>query len=431
MLVVMAALRYPTAARKVSEIAIGNWEPMQYNKYQDQFSELDARRTVIYQKLSKLEITQEWYKKFDSNSASTTIGKSKRSAAKFTNEIGVVETKISQQLSEVSNSKERVSRGWNPKYWFASEQTISKVELRRKTAELDQLQVRLGWLRAQVQTHRDSAVREEEELKQYNKHDPLAFEAEIRALNVELGVLTNSLKEVSRKRDDLAVQLQVPLTELERFTSKRNDVAAEFRRAQSMDTEMTRAPDGYERSLIHHRCKQQFGEWRPRAAMVSKKHELEAIDRSIKKLQSRLEVISERASRTIRRLVIDGNNMCYLQNPKKFLGLSALRPVADSLSKEYKVLVIFDAEIREQLRKNDRQIAACFTSTVEVHIVANGEKADESLLKIACKPEDWVISRDMYVDYPEMSAVHGKRLIRYEIAAGRVLVNDLGVDIGY
>jgi hypothetical protein len=86
--------------------------------------------------------------------------------------------------------------------------------------------------------------------------------------------------------------------------------------------------------------------------------------------------------------------MCYLQNPKKFLGLSALRPVADSLSKEYKVLVIFDAEIREQLRKNDRQIAACFTSTVEVHIVANGEKADESLLKIACKPEDWVISRD-------------------------------------
>lgn len=404
---------------------------MQYNKYQDLFLEANARRTGLCQNLDELEGTQGWYKKFDLSAAATTVGNAKRSIAKFTDEIGQLEQKIFKQTSAVTSIREKASLGWNPKYWFSAERAAFKVNLSNKIAELSQLRNRLEWLQTQTKIQSDAVARVERDLNRYNKHDPLEFEAKIGALNSEIGELTARLQKVSQQRDDLSVQLQAPLMELEKFTTQRTNISTEISHAQSMDDEMSHAANSYERALIHERCKQKFGDSSPRKVKASKERELDSVNRNIKKLQTRLEAIAEKSSRVIRRLVIDGNNLCYLQNPRKFLGLSALRPLANALAEKYEVLVVFDAVIREQLRKGDLQISECFTNRVRVHIVATGQKADESLLKIACEPDDWVISGDRFAEYPEMPAVKNKRLIRHEILEGKVLINDLGVEICY
>lgn len=419
-----------SSAGKVSKTAMKNWEPMQYNKYHGQYLALDAKGTVLCQTLGELEGTQEWYKNFDSSAAATTIGNAKSSTGKFIEEIGQLEPKILIQASEVTRIREKASPGWNPKYWFSAERASVKADLSNKIAELSQLQNRLDWLQTQTKIQRDTVARVDGQLKKYNKHDPLEFDAKISTLNLEIDALTRRLQEVSRQRGDLDVQLRAPLTELEKFTSQRISVAADISRAQSMDDEMSRAANGYERALVHERSKQTLGDPSPRKVKVSKERELESIDRNIKKLQTRLEAIAEKSSRVIRRLVIDGNNMCY-DNTSKFLGLRALRPVANALADKYEVLVVFDASIREQLRKGDDQIVNCFTNRVRVHIVATGQKADETLLKIASGPDDWVISGDRFKEYPEMPAVKDKRLIRHEILEGKVLVNDLEVDLCY
>jgi len=404
---------------------------MNYNKYHDQFLELDATRTVLHKKVRELEVTQGWYRKFNSNDAATVAGDAKRSAAKFLDEVGNLRLKISEQTSEVARVREKASLGFNPKYWFSKERAALKVDLGIKTAELMVLQNRLDSLAIQAKTQSDTFARVERDLKKYNKHDPLEHEAKIGALNQEMGALDSSLQELAKQRDALDEQLRAPLIELNKLRSQRIGVATEISRAQSMDNEMSRAANSYERVQIHEKSKQQLGDPSPRKVKASKERELESIDRNIKKLEIRLEGISEKSSRMIRRLVVDGNNMCYLQNPKKFLGLSALRPLANVLSDKYQVLVVFDATIRNMLHKGDRQIAECFKEGVRVHIVSTGQKADESLLKFACEPDEWVISGDRFVEYPEMPAVRNKRLIRHEILEGRVLVNDLGVDISY
>jgi hypothetical protein len=416
---------------KFCKAAMENREPMQYNKYHEQFLELDAAQTVLRQTLGKLDETQGWYKKFDLGAAATTLGNVKRTIVKFTVEIDQLVPQIHEAVSEVTRLNGKTNLGWNPNYWFSAERAAFKLTHSKKLAELSDLQSRLSWLQSQTKIQSNSVARVEGELNTYNKHDSLEIDAKISALNREIAALAPRLQEVSRQRDDLAAQLRAPLTELEKCTSQRNSVAADISRAQSMDDEMSRAANGYERALIHERCKQKFGDPSPRKVKTSKIREIESIDRNIHKLQMRLEAIAEKSSRVIRRLVIDGNNMCYLQNPRKFLGLSALRPLANALADKFEVLVVFDASIREQLRKGDRQIGDCFSNRVRVHIVATGQKADESLLKIACEPDDWVISGDRFGEYPEMPAVKNKRLIRHEILEGKVLVNDLGVEIRY
>ena len=403
---------------------------MQYNKYQDQFLELNAKRTVLCHNLGELEGTQGWYKKFDSSEAATTIGNAKRSAAKFLDEMGQLKPKISKQGSEVIRIREKAQLGWNPTYWFSAERSTCKIGLSNKIAELSQLQNRLDWLQNQAKIQNVNVARLEGDLKRYNKHDSLEFDAKISGLNQELGALTMRLQKVSKQKNELDVQLRAPLMELEKLTSQRTSLVSDISLAKAMDDEMSRAANGYERAFIHERSKQKFGDSSPRKVQIFKERELESIDRNIKKLTIRLEAIVEKSSRVIRRLVIDGNNMCY-DNTRKFIGLRALRPVANALADKYEVLVVFDASIRERLRKGDDQIVDCFATRVRVHIVATGQKADEPLLKIASEPDDWVISGDRFVEYPEMPAVKNKRLIRHEIVEGKVLVNDLGVDLDY
>lgn len=125
---------------------------MQYNKYHDQFLELEAARTVLAKNLDELAVTQGWYVKFDSSASATNIGNIKRSITKCMAEISELEQKILIQASEVSKIREKVSLGWNPKYWFSAERGTFKFDLGNKIAELSQLKIRLESLQKQAKT---------------------------------------------------------------------------------------------------------------------------------------------------------------------------------------------------------------------------------------------------------------------------------------
>jgi hypothetical protein len=404
---------------------------MQYNKFQELHSELEAKRKVLRGKIDDLEGAQIWYKKFDFNAALLASSDAKSSVADFSNEIGQLTPQTISKTSEVEKLKHKSRLGWNPKYWFSAERALVKSDLKDRLTELGQLENRVDWLSTQVKAKNDTVARAESDIKKYKEHDQLACDAKISGLSIEMGAMSTRLKEVAKQRAELDTQLSAPLAELKKLVSQRNDVAADASRASSLEDQMSRAANGYERAKIHEKSKQTLGDPSPRKVKVAKERELEGIDRNIKKLQTRLEAIAEKSSRVIRRLVIDGNNLCYLHSPRKFLGLSALRPLANTLAEKYEVMIVFDASIREQLRKNDRQISDCFSNRIRVHIVATGQKADESLLKIASEQDDWVVSGDRFGDYPEMPAVKNRRLIRHEILEGKILLNDLGVDISY
>lgn len=404
---------------------------MQYNKYQNQYSDLDAQRKVLSQKVEDLKGAQIWYEKFELNAVALTSRNAKKSATEFNDEFRQLEPKVISKTSEVTKLNEQPSLGWSPKYWFSAERATAKADLEMGLADLSQLKNRVHFLKTQVKTQSDIVVRIENDLKKYEEHDSHLIDSKISALGMEIAELSAQLQLVEQRRLELDVQLSAPLAELKKLTSEKSSVASDLMQAQSMDDQMSSAANSYERAQLHERSKQTLGDPSPRKVKAAKERELEGIDRNIKKLETRLEAIAEKSSRLIRRLVIDGNNMCYLHSQRKFLGLRALRPVANALSEKYEVMIVFDASIREQLRKSTQEIIDCFSNRVCVHIVATGEKADESLLKIASEPGDWVISGDRFSEYPEMLAVRNKKLIRHEILEGKVLINDLSVEVGY
>jgi hypothetical protein len=159
--------------------------------------------------------------------------------------------------------------------------------------------------------------------------------------------------------------------------------------------------------------------------LSDRKRELESVARGIGKLDKRLRSIGQNASRTIKTLVLDGNNLCYQDGT--FIRLGVLKALARELASRFEVEIVFDSNIRGQLKMGDDDIRSQFGNGVTAHVVASKQKADETILDSATEPTAYVISNDRFADFPEKRAVREQRLIRHEILNGKVFIRDLNV----
>ena len=316
--------------------------------------------------------------------------------------------------------------GFDPRYWLSSERSNNKKQLERQKQLLAYQESEKHNLRTEFQAKQDYHNKKQVELNRYKNFDPLAAEAKASALRIESLQLTGEKNDVLPMMEELHNQLVEPLAELEQCQYERQVLLTRLQRAERYERKLNDAPNGYERKLIHEECENELGDAKPSKVIRRIKSEIESIDRTVDKLDKRLRVISRRGTRCIRSIVIDGKNLCHMQS--KFIGLPALKAVAKRLSEQYSLTIVFDASIRSDLKMDDQSIRASFDNTVTVHVVATKIKADETILDAAADPGAYVISNDRFRDYPEKDVVSNKRLIRFEILNGRVLIHDLNVN---
>lgn len=201
-------------------------------------------------------------------------------------------------------------------------------------------------------------------------------------------------------------------------------------KAKNYENELNNESNGYERKKIHNKCEIELGEGKPKNIMNQQESIVRQLQRDLEKAKKRAIQIAQNASREIKKIVIDGNNMCYEGN--KFIGLQPLLTIAFELQNHYEVIVVFDASIRSKLDSDDNKISSQFNSKTKVHIVASKKFADETILNIASDSNtSYVISNDRFGEYKDKEAVKNNRLISHEIVDGKVMVNDLDINKSY
>lgn len=246
------------------------------------------------------------------------------------------------------------------------------------------------------------------------------------------------LKEIARLQSELGTQQR-----------KQSRIEQQMRDAEEFKRELDAASSPYERRMIHERCDAALGDGSPGAVRHRLRSELRDATRSaerinprlakarrdLAKLDDRIGEVTQRQTRVITRLVIDGNNLCYDNTTPQgnpFIGLAALKQTTQALMGRYEIVVVFDASILPLLHKKSAEELKHRLPECTVHIVPTRTKADETVLRLANDdPNTYVLSNDRYADYPDMSAVHEGRLIRHEVVDRRVIVNELDVDRPY
>lgn len=264
-----------------------------------------------------------------------------------------------------------------------------------------------------------------EPLRRHHAFEAVKHRAEVSAAAKQIGEVQAKIDVLRVQRDALDRQLSQPAAELARCTQDRAKLEGAIRTADDLDAKLCRAQNRYEKAKLHEECGRLFaGESKPHRVREAKQRELAGVIRTQEKLKDRIRAIVERATREVSLVVIDGNNLCY--QSQRFIGIHALRALVGALTGKYQVLVVFDGSARSRFQMNDREIAAQLGGA-RVHVVATGQRADETLLDAAAASTSYVISNDRFRDFPEKAAVRGQRLLRHEVVNDWVYVHDLNV----
>ncbi len=399
---------------------------MEYNTYAARYEELSNRIARIHKEEILLRQEISWYIDFDADSANRSLHTVKREFRSLEGELKSVDVELRQLSDEIVILAYQIRPGFNPRYWFSSERSAKKAYLKLQKQLLSHKQDHRQSLLREIEAKKGIIAQLQADVERYRNFDRLEAEATATALANQIQRITDEQTEIVPLMEQLHNQLVEPLAELKRLQVEKSCLQAELRKAESFERELSNADNSYERKNIHDSCQDCFGESRPSRVIRRLRSEIESKDRNLDKLDKRMRSIGKRGTRTIKSLVIDGNNICYEQD--KFIGLSALKAISRRLSEKYSVIVVFDASIRSNLRMDDRAIAGSFGDAVKVHVVATKTKADETILDVAADPGTYVISNDRFRDYPDKIVVKEQRLFRFEILNGRALVHDVNIN---
>jgi chromosome segregation ATPase len=267
---------------------------------------------------------------------------------------------------------------------------------------------------------------------QYQNFDMQKAQTEQQAEQDNVDQLEVAVDEAKSECEKLTAELNVLISSYRELETKVSTCEERKKCAEKFVEQLSKAENSYERLLIHEDCEREMGDGNPQNIIHSMQKEIKKHKRNLEKLNERIYGEILRKRRKIETIVIDGNNLCYVnkKEDKKFVGISPVveltrRLVRDNLH----VVVIFDPEIPYLLKKDKLFIESQFEDDVEVHISKN--KADKIVLKLAETSTAWVISRDEYSDYPDEKAVLEKRIFRPELVDEKLFVHELDVCIKF
>ena len=218
--------------------------------------------------------------------------------------------------------------------------------------------------------------------------------------------------------------------ELDRLKSEvailKNDMAS----ANRMDQDLSSASNSYERAMIHQECEQRFGTGSPKHVINGHRGKIRSLENNIPKIERRIFEELQKLERNIGRLLIDGNNACY--EGQSFIGLRAISALLGELGGRYKTTVVFDASIRALLKTDAQGIERALGPSVNTHVAPSKTSADEYLLKLADHDDStFILSNDRFAEYHDYNAVSSGRVLRFLIADGRIMSNDIDISVNY
>lgn len=338
------------------------------------------------------------------------------------------EAQLAAVLARQKQAEAALSSVFNVSKWFSSEEKQRKEVASAARTEAAAATVRLAEKRSDAENAKqtEQALRSEIEHWRYATLQQLKNDAEA------AGEQLQERESAYRVAKDAMSRIEErcgPLTaEHARLVGERSRRRALVADAEWLDHKLSTDRDNAKH--WHQQSQARLGNSSPGYFLRDARRELRGVERDLDKLTRRLADTVRLADLQIEEIVLDGLNLCY--EDRRFVGLGALTSLARALAARHAVVVYLDSDARSLLRLNDRAIADRFDSRVRVRVTPTGTKADELLLRHAQdRPDCFVISNDRFGDYPDMAAVRERRILRHEIADGRVTVPDLQLSAAY
>ena len=321
--------------------------------------------------------------------------------------------------------REQASLGWNPSRWFSSERGTAKQRYAEQQTLVETLRAQQRGISEELDAVDARKQRLEGDLRRYAEVDAAQGAERLTRLDAEITAYEAKVADLARRKERVDLRLAPLLGQLHDREQEAARLDWLLSAAESFQTQLDYAQNGYERKQVHERCERELGRSSPGAVIHEVGRQRRVLDRDVEKLRRRIAEEARRSARDVRAVVIDGNNLCY--DGHDFIGLTALIPVSEALRRAHDVTVVFDQSIQTRWGFSESELAAALPG-VRVHVVRSRRAADELVLDTARNPYAVVLSNDRFGEFQDKDAVRGGRVVRHDILKGRVSVPDLEID---
>ena len=403
---------------------------MEYNPYTQEYNRL--QRVIENKNNEKRSLSGElsWFDATDVNRLYFSIEGEEDSKNKLLLLISTIEKEIEILHAKMQDTKSNTKTLFNPLNWFDDEQKVHRKKYNGLKKELGVKNECLERRKKSLSETNESINKYKNIIDKFKSFDREKISDDVHNLGQKIVLLEEEFKQISEIKNNIDIQLQPVLKQINDYKDSISAAKGNIRKAGAFEKKLNSAENSYNRAMIHQECENIFGESSPKKITRQQEVIIRKAERDLDKANKRAIKIVEKASRIIRKIIIDGNNMCY--EGSDFVGLQPLIKATNEIVSNYKIIIVFDSAIRSQIKANDKMIRAQFDNNIKVHIVATKQLADETILDIASNDEFcYILSNDRFGEYMEKDVVKNSRVIRHEIVDGKIIIHDLNVNSRY
>lgn len=346
-------------------------------------------------------------------------------------------SELSQEIENVERSKAALhtqlravrSEQINPVFFwkfFTAEQKQLRANVDRFQRKILAADQRIESDKTTLSKTNSKAVLARKRLSEHEKFDLESTIILLSGFPQSIERTNADLAELRAELTQMETRIQPHVSEHKRLKAEASALNADIAAAEAFSRNLDAAPNGYERKMIHDKCEDRFGTGRPNDVINDRRGKMRRLENNIPKLERRIREELEKSERTIEHLLIDGNNLCY--EGQTFIELRALIALLAALADQFTITVVFDASIRSLLKASTQDIKRRLGPSITTHIAPTKTGADEYLLKLAGNLKStFIISNDRYAEYHDYDAVKSGRLLRFMVADGKIMANDLDI----
>lgn len=336
--------------------------------------------------------------------------------------------KLKATKNLISEQKRLIKPFYAVRYWLNPVQRSYKAKLKLLKNSHSDLSKKLSFIQSLISELRGSLSDTEGKVERFNAFDLESKMQECSDLLETVDEVRVRFERAKQKRRNMDGKIFDLTKEVHKYRREISSLRNKLSEIKSFEKELELCKNSYERAMIHKECSAQFSDGNPGRLRQKTENQVRGVSRNLDKCILRIENIVMTHVRSIKKVIIDGNNLCY--QGEKFIGFRALMQATRILSEKYGVLIVFDRSICKLAKKTESNIRKIFPDNVEIHIVSNAKGADETILELASlKITSFVISNDRFAEFFNIDVVKENRLIRHEIIQNRLLIHELEVNV--
>lgn len=272
-------------------------------------------------------------------------------------------------------------------------------------------------------------------IARYKSLDEHQLRAMVKMYECREEIIKGKIQSISEKCEKLQKAIGPLLENAVQYRQQVRDYEDGLKACQSYLEQLDSYRDApNKRRKVHEACAEQFnGNGSPSDVASALKKKLEAVRRQLIKVEDRIEDEIKKMDIVVKRVFIDGNNLCFKRNQYKdnFIGTHAVEAVATALLQMgMEVTVVFDPYIgKGKDRMSFDRVQQNFEKEITLYQAPPDTTADLVLMMMARDEFDCVISNDKFADYAERSVVKEKRVFRAVITESVASVPMLNLDV--